>query len=195
MSKEELWQAALAQLQFHISPANFATWLKNTHITAQKEGQLTISVPNNFSKEWLENKYNKLIFHILRGLDNEIKEVRYAVGGFSPATEAKEAPPIPKTSQQPAENQLEFQELSINRTTSLNPRYTFENFIEGPSNQFIKSAILSPLVFVTGILTYTLSPQLDISLACRCIPLKSSANTSNDTGLLVIFNTVLQKFS
>ena len=81
MNKDELWQAALTRLQFHISPANFATWLKSTSILSKKDGQLTISVPNNFSKEWLENKYNKLIFQILRELDREIKEIKYIVGG------------------------------------------------------------------------------------------------------------------
>ena len=86
MTKEDLWQAALAQLQFHISPANFATWLKNTSILSRKEGQLTISVPNNFSREWLENKYHKVIFQILRDLDNEIKEIKYAVGGLPQKT-------------------------------------------------------------------------------------------------------------
>ena len=62
MTKEELWQATLAQLQFQISQANFATWLKNTYILAKKGGQVVVSVPNNFSKEWLENKYHKLLF-------------------------------------------------------------------------------------------------------------------------------------
>ena len=75
MSKEELWQTVLAQLQFQISPANFATWLKNTYILSEKEGSLLVSVPNNFSKEWLENKYNKLIFHIIHELDTEIREI------------------------------------------------------------------------------------------------------------------------
>ena len=76
MSNEELWQAVLAQLQFQISPANFATWLKNTYILSKRDGQLLISVPNNFSKEWLENKYNKLIFHLIRGIDSEIRELQ-----------------------------------------------------------------------------------------------------------------------
>src|SRR3989338_4602066 len=80
MSNEELWQAVLAQLQFQISPANFATWLKNTYILSKKDGELLISVPNNFSKEWLENKYNKPIFRIIRELDGEIRELRYTVG-------------------------------------------------------------------------------------------------------------------
>jgi chromosomal replication initiator protein len=139
MIQEELWQTVLAQLQFQISPANFATWLKNTYILSKKEGQLLISVPNNFSKEWLENKYNKIIFHIIRGLDADIKEIRYTVEKGIPPQQAS-------TSQQkgfsPAEetNQLEFQELKIDRSTNLNPKYTFDGFVIGSFNELAHAA-------------------------------------------------------
>ena len=79
MSNDELWQAALAQVQLNISPANFSTWLKNTKIISQKDGEVIISIPNSFAKEWLENKYNKLIFRILRSLDEKVKVVKYVI--------------------------------------------------------------------------------------------------------------------
>ena len=140
MNKDDLWQAALAQLQFHISPANFATWLKNTYILTKKDGQLVISVPNNFSKEWLENKYHKVIFRILRDLDGETKEVKYAVGGPPQKTR------IPAPREAPAvsvESQLDFQELKVDRTTNLTPRYTFDGFIVGPFNELAHAAALA----------------------------------------------------
>ena len=65
MDNIELWQSVLAQMQFHISKANFATWFQNTEIIARENEMVTISVPNAFSKEWLSNKYNKLILKIL----------------------------------------------------------------------------------------------------------------------------------
>ena len=51
MNNSELWQSVLAQMQFHISKANFATWFKNTEIISKKEEKIIISVPNAFSKE------------------------------------------------------------------------------------------------------------------------------------------------
>jgi len=80
MTNEELWQAVLAQIQLNISSANFATWFKNTQITSQKNGVVFIRVPNSFVKEWLEQKYNKIIVKILRNLDKEIKDVKYEIG-------------------------------------------------------------------------------------------------------------------
>lgn len=136
MNKDELWQALLAQVQFNISKANFATWFKNTGIFSKKDGEVVVSVPNNFSKEWLENKYNKLIFKILHNLDEEIKEVKYAV---APKTENKteNTPPSNAYEEGP---QLDFQELKINKDTNLNPRYTFESFIIGPFNELPQAA-------------------------------------------------------
>jgi len=139
MSKEELWQAVLAQLQFQISPANFATWLKNTYILSQEEGLILVSVPNNFSKEWLENKYNKLIFHIVRDLQTEIREIKYVVG--APA-QPKQAPLRPAI-EAPSEHQLEFQELRVDRATNLNSKYTFDSFIVGPFNELAHAASLA----------------------------------------------------
>jgi len=137
MNKDELWQALLAQIQFNISKANFATWFKNTGVFSKKEGEIIISVPNNFSKEWLENKYNKLIFKILRNLDEEIKEVKYSVSKPGLKTKGSSASFVGALAETP---QLEFQEFKINKETNLNPRYTFENFIVGPFNELPQAA-------------------------------------------------------
>ncbi|MBA7599017.1 Chromosomal replication initiator protein DnaA [subsurface metagenome] len=137
MNKDELWQALLAQIQFNISKANFATWFKNTGVFSKKEGEIIISVPNNFSKEWLENKYNKLIFKILHNLDEEIKEVKYSVNKPGVKTKKSSASFVGTLVETP---QLEFQEFKINKETNLNPRYTFENFIVGPFNELSQAA-------------------------------------------------------
>lgn len=134
MTNEELWQAVLAQIQLNISQANFATWFKNTQIVSQKNGQVLVSVPNTFAKEWLENKYGKTIFKILHSLDEGIKEVKYEVGG-SGLKIFKRAP-----IHLPESGQLEFQEFEIDQETNLNPRYTFENFIVGPFNELAQAA-------------------------------------------------------
>jgi chromosomal replication initiator protein len=134
MTTEELWQAVLAQIQLNISPANFSTWFKDTKITTYKENEVTVSVPNTFAKEWLENKYGKNIFKIFYNLDKGIKEVKYIVGKTEVKTVRK-----PRTSS-PGEEQLAFEEFKVDKETNLNPRYTFENFIVGPFNELTHAA-------------------------------------------------------
>jgi len=134
MNKDELWQAILAQIQLDISQANFATWFKDTNIAVYKDGQIIVSTPNSFAKEWLENKYGKTIFKIFYNLDKRIKEVKYTVGKSELKTIKK------PTISFPSAGQLEFEEFKIDKETNLNPRYTFENFVVGPFNELAHAA-------------------------------------------------------
>lgn len=140
MNKDELWQALLAQIQFNISKANFATWFKNTGILQKNGVQVVIAVPNNFSKEWLENKYNKTIYKILHSLDDDIREIKYTVTKLDTITPPPQSAPIETDA---PVSQLEFQELKVNKETNLNPRYTFSNFIVGPFNELPHAAALA----------------------------------------------------
>ncbi len=137
MTNEELWQAVLAQVQLNISQANFATWFKNTDIASQKDSKIVVSVPNSFVKEWLENKYNKTILKVLRGLNGEIKEIEYTIG----KTRLKILKRIPVVL--PEIDQLEFQEFKVNKETNLNPRYTFDSFVVGSFNELPHAAAIA----------------------------------------------------
>lgn len=131
MNKEELWEAVLAQIQFNTSPANFATWFKKTKIDSKEEDKIIVSVPNNFSKEWLKNKYHKLILRILHNLDSDIKDVEYKVDSSSRTK--KEKNPI-------KEEQLKLKDFDLEKGTNLNPRYTFDNFVVGSFNELSHAA-------------------------------------------------------
>lgn len=133
MNEKELWQSILAQVQFQISQANFATWFRNTKISEIKGGQMIVSVPNNFSKEWLENKYHKVLLKILYKLSPEIKEIKYVVGAAQPLkTKARLS--------QPKSPQLNLQQFAIEKETGLNPKYQFENFVVGSFNELAHAA-------------------------------------------------------
>lgn len=135
MTQEELWQAVLAQIQLTISPANFATWFRDTAISSIKDGIVFISVPNSFVKEWLEQKYHKTIFKILHNLNEEIKEVKYQL--TKPVTQTIKQSFV---SFKETTGQLEFSEFEVDKETNLNPRYTFSNFVVGPCNELSQAA-------------------------------------------------------
>ena len=79
MEKEELWQAALAEIEVSISKANFLTWFRSTSIVSNKDGVVMLAVPNTFTKEWLENKYSQLVLRSLRNLANEVKDIKFII--------------------------------------------------------------------------------------------------------------------
>ena len=135
MNNEDLWGAALAQIQLNISQANFNTWFKDTKILSVDGPEITISVPNSFAKEWLENKYNKIILKTINETNgSQIRRVSYCIN-------SKETKPLKKYPNDPVNSsQLEFIEFKIDKNTNLNPRYTFANFVVGPFNELPHAA-------------------------------------------------------
>ena len=140
MDNIELWQSVLAQMQFHISKANFATWFQNTEIISKENEKIVISVPNAFSKEWLSNKYNKLILKILHSMDESIKDLDFVIKpqSFKNSTINNIA-----ESEKIEIEQLKFDEFKTNKDTNLNPRYTFNNFVVGSFNELAHAAALA----------------------------------------------------
>ncbi|KKP31313.1 MAG: hypothetical protein A2312_00625 [Candidatus Staskawiczbacteria bacterium RIFOXYB2_FULL_32_9] len=142
MDNKELWQSVLAQMQFHVSKANFATWFQNTEIILKEDKTVIISVPNAFSKEWLSNKYNKLILKALHEVDDQIKDLNFIIKPQS----LKINPPLFRNNQIQEKvdtEQLKFDEFKVNKETNLNPKYTFDNFVVGSFNELANAAALA----------------------------------------------------
>lgn len=137
MNLKELWQTVLAEVELGISKANFVTWFKNTKIHSKKDGVVTVSAPNGFTKEWLENKYNKLIFKILRNNSPDVKEINFVIGNEGPSI-ATRAPRKPTPTL--VGDQLNFQDFDFNKETNLNPKYSFDNFVIGSFNELAQAA-------------------------------------------------------
>ncbi len=140
MENNELWQSVLAQMQLHISKANFATWFQNTEITLRDSEKVIISVPNAFSKEWLSSKYYKLMLKTMWDIDNSIKELEFTI---NPQSLKKFAVKDAAENEKAGIEQLKFDEFKVNKDTNLNPKYTFENFVVGSFNDLAYAASLA----------------------------------------------------
>lgn len=143
MDLNQLWQAVLGEIEIQISRPNFVTWLKNSQLINKEDGTVFVCLPNNFAKEWVENKYNKIILASLRNLDATTKKVEYLVESRTnqPIKPIKIQPviiPIPTTN-----NQQSFLELKVDPETNLNPRYTLNSFIVGSSNELAYAAAMA----------------------------------------------------
>ena len=141
MEFEQIWQTALGEIEIQISKPNFATWLKNSHLLDKQDGVVLVGLPNNFAKEWVENKYQKIILNALRNLDQGTKKVQFTVhnNNAAPATLAPQ-----KRNRQATEEdfkkQLAFEELKIDPETNLNPRYRLSSFVVGKTNELAYAA-------------------------------------------------------
>ncbi len=137
MDLDQLWQSTLGEMEIQLSRANFATWLKNSKLIEKRDGTFYISLPNNFAKEWVENKYHKNILGIVRNMDSSVKKLEFIV---TSATGISSSPPkISVNDLTRLENAIDL-DFKVDPETNLNPRYTLKSFVVGPSNELAFAA-------------------------------------------------------
>ncbi|MDA0208075.1 MAG: chromosomal replication initiator protein DnaA [bacterium] len=151
MNTHELWQAALAELELKLSKAHFTTWFKQTFIVSCTEGDVTIAVPNSFTRTWLSKKYQRQITEALeRALEAPVRKIGYEVELKTPDP----APVIFETVQKaPVPEYTSTEDLygfSTGSSTpvqdaprgnvTINPSYTFDSYVVGKQNELAHAA-------------------------------------------------------
>ncbi len=134
MDNKSLWNAALGELELSLSKANFTTWFKDTSIISGENGEILIGVPNVFTKEWLENKYNSKIKETLEHIAGPISKITYKVG---------RAETLKKEAAESAAVIIEDAEEAPEVLDNFNPKYTFDSFVVGETNKLAAAACQS----------------------------------------------------
>lgn len=132
----KMWQTALVEIESAVSQANFSTWFKETRIIREEEGTVFLGVPNSFTQEWLYKKFHNSILRILRQMNEQVRALEYVIEkeGVQNREEMKKKAMATPTISMP------LQDFYINKEDNLNPRYTFDNFVVGPYNEFAHAA-------------------------------------------------------
>jgi chromosomal replication initiator protein len=125
------WEDCLSILKERIQPQSFKTWLKPTRLINDNGDELVISVPNRFVANWLEGHYMEQIHEAVAATCGQKRAIKFTV----PAEEPEIMIPQPAR-HEPAKPDTYAQTL-------LNPRYTFDSFVVGDSNQFAHAAALA----------------------------------------------------
>jgi chromosomal replication initiator protein len=142
MKPEQVWSAALGELQMQMTQATFDTWLRGSKLLKSEDGLFVVGVKNGYAKDWLENRLLTTIKRTLARLVGRTVDVKFVVWTRdmrqsddvslldvatpdpTPAYGIYSAPPPPPP-------------------TSLNPRYTFDNFVVGPANRLAHAASMA----------------------------------------------------
>lgn len=133
MNTKELWDNCLSEIELSISKANFTTWFKNTSIVKEDAGTLYIGVPNEFVKDWLYNKFHKLILKTLIGREDSIRSIEYIISKHDHVNKSNIEDK--SVSALNINKELPLNDLYINKDDNLNPKYNFNSFIVGPFNE------------------------------------------------------------
>lgn len=133
MDAKNAWQAVLGQLQMDMAKATFDTWVKGTECVAFEDGTFIIGVQNAYARDWLESRLTSTVNGLLAGMMDRSVEVRFVVWQTNakpekPSAKVEEAAPKPSRAAV---------------KTTLNARYSFSNFVVGPSNRLAQAASLA----------------------------------------------------
>ncbi len=130
MNSEQLWQAALGQLQMEMPRAAFDTWVRDTELLTYEDGAFVIGVRNAYARDWLEDRLLSTVKRVLTGILGRTVEVRFVVwheDNFDDSPEPVMKPSLGGDS-------------PLNISSNLTSRYTFESFVVGPSNRLAHAA-------------------------------------------------------
>ncbi len=133
MDAKRAWQAVLGQLQMEMAKATYDTWVKDSTFVAYEDGTFIIGLQNAFARDWLESRLTSTITRMLVGLMDRSVEVRFVVWKDTPVVETQPVPEEP------------VEEIYTQKVTSvsLNPRYSFHNFVVGASNRLAQAASMA----------------------------------------------------
>lgn len=134
---EKVWLEAQSNIKKVLTPQTYNTWIKPIRFHTLTDDNLTLEVPSKFIKEWVTEKYLPMIVEAISSLTSVKYQIEFKitekvsleskpVDNFTPVIKDKE--PSKETSK------------NIDITANLNPKYTFDSFVCGASNQFAHAA-------------------------------------------------------
>lgn len=130
---QAVWKGVLGEIELSVSRATFVTWFKNTELLEHSDDRLVVAVPNVFVKRQLEAKFNKQIQSVLERNGTTARAIEYTV------KTSKKRTPMSRESSPPTIDSVKSTRAATPSST-LNPRYNFESFIVGGSNDLAYSA-------------------------------------------------------
>ena len=131
-----IWNQVLARIETKVNQHIYSTWFKPTTFVADEGHMLRIRVPNALFSNWLNKHYSVVLGEALAEVDRPGCVVLFVT---EDADATKPTTAVPAGGSLPSEPP-ESEEIIADQPGSLAPRYSFDAFIVGPSNQFAHAA-------------------------------------------------------
>ncbi|MBS0657582.1 MAG: chromosomal replication initiator protein DnaA, partial [Verrucomicrobia bacterium] len=144
---QALWEAIAVSIRPHISADTYSRWFSALEITDANEKELTLRVPNSIHRIWIESNYLQLLQEAITTTLGAMRRLRFVIQDEPGLTALDPAPvrgpinTLPATSRGPATvAERPAKEEKLPAASGLNPRFTFDSFVVGPSLEFAHAA-------------------------------------------------------
>ena len=138
-----LWQECMKIIHGRVNNLSYKTWFEPVVPVTLNNKSLVLRVPSQFFHDWLEEHYSTVVSESVKAVAGENAKVEYTISD----DEAIEVEPQFYRPAQQSQPNLHAERTATQKPnghppyeSNLNPRYTFENFIKGDSNQFARAA-------------------------------------------------------
>src|SRR5438552_15972024 len=127
LTADGVWNEISGRLREALNENTFSTWFAEVEAVGITDGEFVLSVPNDFTREWIEGHFLGLIEAALAEVAGE-RSVKLQIAERSPKAEQAE-PKLREQAHRPG--------------VSINAKYTFDSFVIGSSNRFAHAAALA----------------------------------------------------
>jgi chromosomal replication initiator protein len=132
LTAESLWAEVADRLKGALNMTTYRTWFGGAAGVEVTDDNFVISVPNGFTREWIEGHFLGLISAAARDVTGHERRISLVVSDAPPPTAPNVAPPPRRGgNDNPATG------------VGMNPKYTFDSFVIGSSNRFAHAAALA----------------------------------------------------
>jgi chromosomal replication initiator protein len=136
-----LWDEAVGRLRSKVSPQNYDMWLRPIELLSFDGATLRLRAPNSYVRLWFESNFLGTLLKEIHDLGHDVR-VEFDADG--PDDRAPQ-PSSPQVAAQPAPapavvQVVDHEAIAAPEAAALNPRYTFDTFVAGPSNQLAFAA-------------------------------------------------------
>ena len=132
-----LWQSCLSVLQEELPAQQFSMWIRPLQCVVD-DNIMTLYAPNRFVLDWVRDKYVNRINELISLSDNANSMLLRFDVGSKPALNQSTITAMPTASS--ANTATKPIETNLPKKTNVRVKYTFDNFVEGKSNQLARAA-------------------------------------------------------
>jgi len=136
---QEVWDQVLSIIKPRINEQSFLTWFGPLKPVEIDDNTLRVQIPSKFFSEWIDEHYYSLVKGALEKVIHSDATIEYEInkeiagGGDNGGSLAEVESIIPET------HNLTYR----GHISRINPQYSFDKFVEGPSNQFARAVALA----------------------------------------------------
>ena len=142
---ENVWLEAQANLKKVLTGQTYSTWIDPLKFLGATDDTIVLEVPSSFFQKWVTDKYLAMIKEAISAVNSKDYQIEFYIGEAK-ADEAPEAVSEPEAKRSRDKDKEKERQKDKEKDKSsdfiptLNPKYTFESFVCGASNQFAYAA-------------------------------------------------------